>query len=246
MSKQSGLRFAMGNWLSKLLIQVKQKRQWIFLLDLASPSSTPIEWVHARNATELGVPRCSPDGRHIAYSASDKNYDFFIAQLEDGKIIYQPNTQSYGKIAGYASWKLDSSFIIFTVYEVGGSVVLRAVPDASDPYPLNLGTTASHAAISPDGKQIAFTCDSEKNSEKLCVFDTITNNTQRIYNTNSSVKITDWIEKVTPVWSRDGQWIYFATVDGGDWDIFRIHSDGSDAENITRDWTSNEMMPATR
>ncbi|MEA3439860.1 MAG: inactive serine/threonine-protein kinase VRK3 [Chloroflexota bacterium] len=30
------------------------------------------------------------------------------------------------------------------------------------------------------------------------------------------------------------------------WDIFRIRPDGSDLQNLTPDWTSNELMPALR
>jgi Tol biopolymer transport system component len=48
----------------------------------------------------------------------------------------------------------------------------------------------------------------------------------------------------TAMWSSDGQWIYFSSVDGGDWDIFRIHPDGSGMENLTADWPSNELVPA--
>jgi len=47
-----------------------------------------------------------------------------------------------------------------------------------------------------------------------------------------------------PVWSLDGRWIYYASLDGGDLDIFRIHPDGTGQANLTKNWPSNELMPA--
>jgi Tol biopolymer transport system component len=56
--------------------------------------------------------------------------------------------------------------------------------------------------------------------------------------------INDLRIPATATWSADGQWIYYASANGGDWDIFRIHPDGSGMENLTSSWPSNEMMPA--
>jgi Tol biopolymer transport system component len=46
------------------------------------------------------------------------------------------------------------------------------------------------------------------------------------------------------MWSVDGQWIYFASAEDGDWDIYRIRPNGGDLKNLTNAWESNEIMPA--
>ena len=47
----------------------------------------------------------------------------------------------------------------------------------------------------------------------------------------------------TPSWSPDGEWIYYSTQAGGNLDIFRIRADGTGRENMTPDWSSNEIQP---
>jgi Tol biopolymer transport system component len=48
-------------------------------------------------------------------------------------------------------------------------------------------------------------------------------------------------------WSADGLWIYFASAEDGDWDIYRIRPNGSGLENLTSDWgSSDEIMPALK
>jgi len=49
---------------------------------------------------------------------------------------------------------------------------------------------------------------------------------------------------VTAMWSGDGLWIYFASAADGDWDIYRVRPDGSELQNLTAEWDSNELMPA--
>ncbi|RMD61596.1 hypothetical protein D6833_08045 [Candidatus Parcubacteria bacterium] len=47
-------------------------------------------------------------------------------------------------------------------------------------------------------------------------------------------------------WSADGNWIYYASAEDGDWDIYRVHPDGTGRTNLTKDWDSDEIMPAAR
>ena len=51
------------------------------------------------------------------------------------------------------------------------------------------------------------------------------------------------------MWSGDGQWIYYASAKDGDWDIYRIHPDGTGEENLTDDFLGgggNEIYPTVR
>jgi hypothetical protein len=48
----------------------------------------------------------------------------------------------------------------------------------------------------------------------------------------------------TAMWDSSGEWIFYSSIDGGDWDLFRIRPDGIGHSNITLDWPSNELTPA--
>jgi tRNA A-37 threonylcarbamoyl transferase component Bud32 len=215
------------------------KAQWIYLL---GQEMSPEKLNGSTRVDALGVPRCSPDGQYMAYSAQNGNYwDLVIADMGNGEIIFQSDARSHGRISGYASWQETSRSFIFEA--ISPDNVFLRVNDfpfsPTVPALVDVGQTGVHPSISPDGMKVAFACK----KDQLCVTDLSSGQVQSIYQT-ISYEIVDWRERVTPVWSGDGQWIYFAGMDGGDWDIFRIRPDGSGVENLTRDWPSNEVMPA--
>ena len=214
--------------------------QWIYFFTLQKP---PVKWLDSADALE--APRCSPDGSYIAYSVQKGEYwDLVVVKINDGDVIYHPDSRQTGKKSGYASWLENSQSFIFEVvlpnlkfFQVDN---FPFSPTSSELVSTN--QNLSHATFSPDGTKAAFTCF----HAEICVMDLKQGNKPRsIYQTRWNVDV-DWAERGAPVWSADSQWIYFPTIDGGDWDIFRIHPDGSDAENVTRDWPSNEMYPAVR
>jgi Tol biopolymer transport system component len=59
-------------------------------------------------------------------------------------------------------------------------------------------------------------------------------------------KIDGEIVSASAAWSRDGKWIYFNSSPAGNWDIYRMHPDGSELQNLTADWPSDEIMPTAR
>lgn len=231
-----------GNGLAIEAYNATSQKQWIYLYDQNGQASP---WEKNKSADGLGVPRCSPNGQYMAYSIQKNGWSFAIADINSRQIVYSPDVSNYGNIPGYASWNQSSSFLFEVVGSKSKETYLFVEGFPSSPslnHMQNLSDQGVHAALSPDGSRAAMSCD----LGKLCVFDFATGSMQKLLQTQYDVKVTDWVEKVTPVWSTDGQWIYFASVDGGDWDIFRIRPDGSDMKNLTADWTSNEIMPATR
>jgi hypothetical protein len=235
----------------QLAVEVQNKSgnpQWIYFLDRTSP---PSRWGLA-SGDELGQPRCSPDGRYISYSAfNEKKWDtLVVADVANGSIIL---SSSQDNIVGRASWPLSAESMLFPVYinsDNWSFYFMKNFGVASyESQILNLkGVSPS---ISPDGQQIAYYCP-DKGDGSLCVANINDKLPRFLYQTDISHNSDFhnntgvWVSSVTPVWSSDGQWIYYIDNDGGDYDIFRIHPDGSGRENITRDWPSNEFMPATR
>jgi Tol biopolymer transport system component len=229
---------------SQLAAQVvdmdRSNPQWIYFFTL---QTSPVKWSDPADALES--PRCSPDGRYMAYSVQKGEYwDLAVVEINDGSVIYNPDFRQTGKKSGYVSWLENSQSFIFEIV-LPNLKFIRVDNFSFSPTSSEIVATdknLAHATFSPDGTKAAYACF----RGQICVMDLKQGKTSRsIYQTRWNVDV-DWAERGAPVWSADGQWIYFPTIDGGDWDIFRIHPDGSNAENVTRDWPSNEMYPAVR
>jgi len=221
---------------SKLAVEA-QGDQKIYWYD---QNSSTWEMPPLKGKGALAVPRCSPDGRYMAYSLPrNGTYDISVLDLYEQKFVYDPG--SLGTTAGYASWASNTSFVFMTVEKPTGTYLVNDFGSPPSRIPIN--QALNYPSISPDGSQIAFsTGDRSINianrdgSGIQIIFDGLSRDSN----------IPDWLPSGTTFWSPDN-WIYFASVEGGDWDIFRIRPNGGNLENITRDWSSsNEMMPAVR
>jgi Tol biopolymer transport system component len=106
--------------------------------------------------------------------------------------------------------------------------------------------SGGNPALSPDGSQIVYSCESEWNDRVLCI-SSISGGNKSILVKIKREKIGDVNVQPSSAWSVDGQWVYFASAQDGDWDIYRIRPDGSGLENLTDHWgSSNEIMPAIK
>ena len=239
----------------QLVVEAQDKHesgnpQWIYLLDHSSP---PSQW-RAGGGIELGQPNCSPDGRYLSYSARNQDgwKSLIVADIANATPII---TASQVNIVGRASWPLSMESMLFPVYTDSNNSIwsfyfMKNFGRGSyETQVLNLkGVSPS---ISPDGQQIAYYCPDDRYDQygPLCVAD-INGGSPRVLVTTDishNREFITWVSSVTPVWSSDGQWIYYLDYEGGDYDIFRIRSNGGSRENITQDWSSsNEFMPATR
>ena len=229
------------------------KAQWVYLFDPDSGNATP--WNTTGGPSELGVPRCSPGGQFLAYSENlNSKWLMKIDTFPQGN---NNLTISNYPTAGYTSWFWDTQDMLYMIYRAGTFRILRM--QGMDPNQTGDVSPAStqdgneidqweFPAISPDGLQMAFLCQ-VGSQYWLCVTNMSTGKTnalQRIQFVNTRWDKWSIISAGTPVWSRDGTWIYFSSADEGNFDIYRIHSDGSGKQNITSTWASNEIMPNMR
>jgi Tol biopolymer transport system component/serine/threonine protein kinase len=117
-----------------------------------------------------------------------------------------------GKL-GFTSF-VRGKFAIFVI-DVGGS----------EPQPFMSGNTNDFGAVwSPDGTQIAFKSDRDRNWE-LYAMDASGSNIRRLTD--------DPGHDETPAWSPDGKRIAFATKRQGQEEIYVMNADGSDQRNLT-------------
>lgn len=97
--------------------------------------------------------------------------------------------------------------------------------------------------ISPDGSHMAYLCAEQL---YLCLMDLETGKIIFLAEAKHE-KVRGETIPLTAMWSSDSQWVYFASAPEGHWDIFRVHPDGSNLQNLTREWgDSNEIMPALK
>jgi formylglycine-generating enzyme required for sulfatase activity len=215
--------------------------RWIFWINEKSgivtnfqpPGSTP---------EMIGVPSCSPNGQFLAFSA-DKNdhWQILIADPSRNKKIFQLTDNRYA-IIGYPSWNgIGDSFYWMAVSQDYRSFEIYKTTDLGK----GEGSTTAIAqgkypAVSPDGHYLAYYCP---NDLSLCVMDLNSRNLIH-QETIRYEKVNNESVPSTAMWSRDSQWVYFSSAKDGNWDIYRIHANGSDLENMTKDWPSDELMPA--
>jgi serine/threonine protein kinase len=210
--------------------------QWIYLIDPVRGST--FLWEPVTAGAGLGVPRCSPNGETLAYSSgSGSDWDLYIADLDGGS----PFLVDDEGIAGYASWLPDNNRL-YSMAGSGNPFIIRYATHLLQPASLNIQTVTSgkYPAVSPDGSQVAYICGEDL---RLCLWNVSSGSSSTLHSITYA-RVNDQRMPASPAWSVDGQWIYFASADDGDWDIYRIRPNGSGIENMTSDWPTNELMPA--
>ncbi len=219
----------------------KTKSQGISLLD---PGGSGTSMLSQQSGVErLGVPRCSPDGRYLSYSADVGSiWGLYIldTQNQNTYSIFPSN----GFVSGYASWPLYGQEFIFYVIEQGSykeMIYRNSDLSRSDQYKIADGANPS---LSPDGNQMVYVCSKPSdNIRELCLLDS---GFERGLVDVVRKKISGFNIQASSAWSADGQWVYYASAEDGDWDIYRIRSDGTGKQNLTDAWNSNEIMPALK
>jgi Tol biopolymer transport system component len=87
------------------------------------------------------------------------------------------------------------------------------------------GTLCGSAHWSPDGQRIAFDFTAEGDSD--------------IYDIRASSRkptrlTTDAASDIVPTWSRDGNWVYFASNRTGRWEVWKVAAGGGETVQVTR------------
>jgi len=192
----------------------------------------------------VGVPRCNPDASYLAYSADVGDvWALFIHQFSAQK-TYQVYPED-GFVSGYASWYPQGNSFIFQVITAEDYInLIYQMTNIPEQY--QKVSSGGNPALSPNGSQMVYSCETRGDDRVLCVASPSgANERTLVLIKRQSVSGVGGIQPAS-AWSADGQWIYFASAEDGDWDIYRIHPDGSGMENLTNDWDSNEIYPATK
>ncbi len=176
----------------------------------------------------------SPDGRFVAFLSNRGGpLDIWVTQVGTGSAVNltQGKTGNLDGLVGALGFSGDGSQIWFHDADIttplrvlplmGGAprVFLASSPAKMPPY---------NAAWSPDGNRLVyFTADG---GDPMFVTDRTGASPRQICISNPG------IHNHYPVWSRDGQWIYFVRgfVATSQMDLWRISPNGGEAERLTQ------------
>ncbi|MFQ5865579.1 MAG: DPP IV N-terminal domain-containing protein [bacterium] len=189
-----------------------------------------------------GYPRWSPDGKKIAFvSDRDGNPEIYIMNSNGSN---QTRLTNHPAEDMSPTWSPDGSMIAFNTrrFEGGGSEILRRNIEAGQTWglnpsrltfskPTNSALADDFISWSPDGKQIAFESDRDRDDPEIYLINAVDGtNTQRLTFTRALDEV--------PSWSPDSKQILFssdrhAEPHNGNYEIYIMNRDGSDMRRLT-------------
>jgi hypothetical protein len=219
--------------------------RWVFVVDIQQDSLTPFNLPEGVVADRLAAPTCSPSGRYMGVSTQrDYVWRLDILDLIQSSLIFEQESQDYPML-GHASWGQADDSIIWMGFRTSGYFDINETSGFLTP-----GNTSTrfisqgkYPALSPTGDYLAYFCG---NMLDLCLVAWPSGEVVFQQAINYYKKIDGESVTASVSWSRDGKWIYFTSSLAGNWDIYRMHPDGSELQNMTADWPSDEIMPAAR
>lgn len=217
---------------------------WVFLYDLQADDLQPVA-IAAGAPERMSQPRCSPDGRFLAvttFQAGLRSLSFI--NLDDGTIAAQIPAGDYANL-GFATWPQAGDVVVWMgvrssgYFDINSTTSILAVP----PGQTKMLAQGKYPAISPDGSRLGFFCGNLLN---LCM--AAYPSLELLFRIPVSYfkQINKKDVPATAAWTADGQWLYYSSSILGNWDVYRMHPDGSQIQNLTEAWTSDEFLPAAR
>lgn len=217
------------------------RNQWIYFVDTRTTNDASA-WEPPDGGYYLGVPRCSAGNEYLAYTAraDTDHYELRVVDADEEVIFNMRSANQRAAnalISGYASFSKDGKRFTSIANSARDSFYEVFVTD-------NFNNTrfvgiGMYASLSPNGEKIAYNCNENKN---ICLNDLSGNKESVLIDIKGKGKLPSG----SPVWSSNGRWIYFASAEDGDFDIYRIRLDGSQLGNLTQDSIYNEITPAVK
>jgi Tol biopolymer transport system component len=173
-----------------------------------------------------GSPVWSPDGSHIAYySEMDGNYDLVSSPADAGfkmdTLFSNPLPKSP------TDWSHDGKYLLFgaTTEATKSDIWALSMGDWRAGPVLDTVYSEDYAALSPDGKWLAYMSDeSGRNQVYVQPFDGIVRGTKRRYDVSTEGG------GGLPRWSADGQELFYLTASGRMMAV-KVHAQGDEFRN---------------
>ncbi len=195
---------------------------------LANATSTPLtNWEGTEEGAEI-----SPDGKFVAFLADfTGHFNLWLTQVGTGNFSNLtrdlPPLAASGVIVRKLGFSGDGTEIWFNRSD--GKPLMKMPLTTGTPQPF-LAEGANTPAWSPGGNRLAYV-DKSNRDDPMFVADRTGSDPQEIVARGS-------VKNNNPVWSQDGEWIYFVRgpepQDEIDVDIWRVRSSGGSPQRLTR------------
>ena len=171
---------------------------------------------------EIAGPSVARRGRGIAFAQQRVHSQIveIVPGEERGQLLFGSTRDDFQPVV-----TPDGSRVAFVSTRSGSHEVWVARPDGREARRLTAfgGARVSAPQWSPDGRRLVVSARAEGNADVFVVFPD--GEARQITN--------DVADDVAPSWSRNGQWIYFASDRGDTWQIYRVPAAGGDPEPVT-------------
>lgn len=171
---------------------------------------------------EIAGPSVARRGRGIAFAQQRVQSQIVevVPGEEEGRLLLRSTRDDFQPAVAP-----DGSRIAFVSTRSGSHEVWTAAPDGSDAQRLSSfgGARVSSPRWSPDGRRVVVSARVEGNADVFVIAPG-----------GEARQITaERADDVAPSWSRNGQWVYFASDRGETWQIYRVPAGGGDPEPVT-------------
>ena len=173
-------------------------------------------------------PHISRRGNRLAYVQGSGDYNIYKIEVFGTTVSSNPSTKLIASTRndGSPQFSPDGRRIVFGSDRSGSPEIWMCDSDGSNLIQVtSLNKAAGTPRWSPDGQQIAFDFFEERRGH-IYVTSTAGGQPRPI--------TTGDFDDIVPSWSRNGQWIYFASNRTGVYQVWRVHPEGGEAVQVTR------------
>jgi Tol biopolymer transport system component len=195
------------------------------LWSVPASGSSPPERLELAGTGALD-PTASRASERLAFSSEHNPFDEDIWILERGKparsLVAHTGMDSFpelspdGRRLAFAAWSPGDRFLVFVANADGSNPVALAT---------GAGLHQGSPAWSPDGRRIALDAGRPGKTGVIFAVDS---------DGGAARQLTDSPgDAARPTWSHDGRWVYFSSNRSGRNEVWRVPSEGGDAEQVT-------------
>ena len=208
---------------NKILYQSNQDGNWqLYIMDIAKGTHKLL----MKDVYNNNFPDWSYDNKWIAFvSDRDKNEEIYIMKT-DGSNLKRITTNTNRDIHPYFS--PDGKYLLFNSTRSNGSFDIFRYNIATGEIKQLSATPQDEtcARYSPDMKQILY-LQNDPASDDVVIADSLNKQQKNISNTPA-------VRDGWPMFSYDGKWIFYSSMENGSYSIYKIQIDGTNKKQITK------------